>query len=106
MKRFLMTVCFAVLATSAALAQQNNNVPAAPVRPPPKPEDKVSNGQASAQTAVSRTMFAVINIEKAVVGPKEGQRKFEALRKKMEPKHDELKSQNDELASLQRQLQT
>ncbi len=50
--------------------------------------------------------IGTINIEQAVVGSNEGQRDFEALRKKLEPKQNELKGQNDELESLQRQLQT
>jgi outer membrane protein len=52
------------------------------------------------------TKIGTINIEQAVVGTNEGQRDFEALRKKLEPKQNELKSQNDELESLQKQLQT
>jgi outer membrane protein len=40
------------------------------------------------------------------MGSNEGQRDFEALRKKLEPKQNELKGQNDELESLQKQLQT
>jgi outer membrane protein len=40
------------------------------------------------------------------MGSNEGQRDFEALRKKLEPKQNELKSQNDELEALQRQYQT
>jgi outer membrane protein len=50
--------------------------------------------------------IGTINIEQAVVGTNEGQRDFEALRKKLEPKQNELKGQNDELDALQKQLQT
>ena len=50
--------------------------------------------------------IGTINIEQAVVGTNEGQRDFEALRKKLEPKQSELKGQNDELEALQKQLQT
>jgi outer membrane protein len=50
--------------------------------------------------------LGTINIEQAVVGSNEGQRDFEALRKKLEPKQNELKSQNDELEALQKQFQT
>jgi outer membrane protein len=50
--------------------------------------------------------LGTINIEQAVIGTNEGQRDFEALRKKLEPKQNELKSQNDELEALQKQLQT
>ncbi len=52
------------------------------------------------------TKVGTINIEQAVVGTNEGQRDFEALRKKLEPKQNELKAQNDELEGLQKQLQT
>jgi len=52
------------------------------------------------------TKIGTINIEQAVIGTNEGQRDFEALKKKLEPKQNELKSQNDELEGLQKQLQT
>jgi len=52
------------------------------------------------------TKIGTINIEQAVLGSNEGQRDFQALQKKLEPKQNELKSQNDELESLQKQLQT
>ncbi len=52
------------------------------------------------------TKIGTINIEQAVVGTNEGQRDFEALKKKLEPKQNELKGQNDELENLQKQLQT
>ncbi|MGA7440749.1 MAG: OmpH family outer membrane protein, partial [Candidatus Sulfotelmatobacter sp.] len=63
----------------------------------------------SASTPVATgtgTKLGTINIEQAVMGTNEGQRDFEALRKKLEPKQNELKSQNDELEALQKQLQT
>jgi outer membrane protein len=50
--------------------------------------------------------IGTINIEQAVVGTNEGQRDFENLKKKLEPKQNELKQQNDELEQLQKQLQT
>lgn len=52
------------------------------------------------------TKIGTINIEQTVFGTNEGQRDFEALRKKLEPKQNELKGQNDELEALQKQLQT
>jgi len=54
----------------------------------------------------SGSKLGTINIEQAVMGSNEGQRDFEALRKKLEPKQNELKAQNDELESLQKQMQT
>jgi outer membrane protein len=68
---------------------------------------------ASAAPAASPTIttgtgskLGTINIEQAVLGSNEGQRDFEVLRKKLEPKQNELKGQNDELEALQKQLQT
>ncbi len=52
------------------------------------------------------TKLGTINIQEAVIGTNEGQRDFAALQKKFEPKQNELKGQNDELESLQKQLQT
>jgi outer membrane protein len=74
------------------------------------PSGPASSPATSAPTAPLATgtgsKIGTINIEQAVVGTNEGQRDFEALRKKLEPKQNELKGQNDELESLQRQLQT
>jgi outer membrane protein len=50
--------------------------------------------------------LGTINIEQAVIGSNEGQRDFNALQKKLEPKQNELKAQNEELENLQKQLQT
>jgi outer membrane protein len=54
----------------------------------------------------SGSKIGTINIEQAVIGSNEGQRDFEALQKKLDPKQNELKAQNDELDALQKQLQT
>lgn len=47
-----------------------------------------------------------INIQEAIVACNEGQRDMGALQKKYEPKQTELKTQNDELESLKKQLDT
>jgi outer membrane protein len=52
------------------------------------------------------TRIGTINIEQAIFGSNEGRRDFEALSKKLEPKQNELKNQNDELESLKKQLST
>ncbi|HWY20498.1 MAG TPA: OmpH family outer membrane protein [Candidatus Acidoferrum sp.] len=64
---------------------------------PPRPKDGVTPMVAKVGT---------INIEQAVLATNEGQREFEALRKKLEPKQNELKSQNDEIERLQQQLKS
>jgi outer membrane protein len=45
-------------------------------------------------------------VEAAVFGSNEGRRDADALTKKLEPKQNELKTQNEELEGLQKQLQT
>ena len=50
--------------------------------------------------------MGTININEAIFGSNEGQRDLGALQKKFEPKQTELKSQNDELDALKKQLQT
>jgi len=74
-----------------------------------------ANPSASAPDAPSATPVAVnptgtklgtININQAIFASNEGQRDFEALSKKLEPKETELKSLNDEVESLKKQLNT
>jgi outer membrane protein len=52
------------------------------------------------------TKVGTININEAIFGSNEGRRDIETLQKKFEPKQNELKSQNDELESLKKQMQT
>ncbi|MGB8831626.1 MAG: hypothetical protein WCC95_05710, partial [Candidatus Sulfotelmatobacter sp.] len=76
---------------------------------PSKAASEPNAPSASAPTAITGstgTRVGTINIEQAVIGTNEGQRDFQALQKKLEPKQNELKAQNDELESLQKQLQT
>jgi outer membrane protein len=57
-------------------------------------------------TTGSGTKIGTINVEQAIFATNEGQRDFEALSKKLEPKQNELKNQNEELDSLKKQLNT
>lgn len=97
--RFLLAT--AVVLTISAWAQTPGS--AAPV----------SAGSSSASPATptsiatgTGTKIGTINIEQAVFLSNEGQRDFEVLKKKLDPKQAELKSQNEELESLQKQFQT
>lgn len=56
--------------------------------------------------AAPMTKVGFISFEQAVFSTNEGQREVEALMKKFEPQQQTLKSQKDELDSLQKQLQT
>jgi outer membrane protein len=52
------------------------------------------------------TKVAIINIQAAIANTNEGQRDLDALQKKFEPKQIELKSLNDEVENLKKQLAT
>lgn len=52
------------------------------------------------------TKIAIINIQAAIANTNEGQRDLDALQKKFEPKQIELKSLNDEVDNLKKQLAT
>src|SRR5580704_14010232 len=92
-------LAIAVISMISAFAQTSSaTAPASGVTSASAPTAPVATG--------TGTKIGTINIEQAVVGTNEGQRDFEALKKKLEPKQNELKSQNDELEGLQKQLQT
>ena len=61
---------------------------------------------APAAAAGSGTKIGTIRMEPAIFATNEGRRDFEALSKKLEPKQNELKGQNDEIESLKKQLNT
>jgi outer membrane protein len=99
--QFLLAVVFALPATT--LAQAGGTDSALPSAP------SAANTAASPATEASApggSKFGTINIEQAIFASNEGQRDFEALNKKLEPKQTELKNQNDEVESLKKQLNT
>ena len=65
----------------------------------------VALGQTAAPAA-GGTRVGIINMQTAIIATNEGQRDFEALGKKFEPKRTELKGMGDELDSLKKQLDT
>ncbi len=96
--RFLLAI--AVVLTISAWAQ----TPGGAATTPASPSAAAASPAASAPTA--GTKVGTINVEAAVFGSNEGRRDADALTKKLEPKQNELKAQNDELEGLQKQLQT
>lgn len=94
--RFFMTI--ALVASVAALAQTGNAAAA--------PASGASASSAPAATGTTGTKVGTISIEQAIFATNEGRRDFEALSKKLEPKQNELKGQNDELEGLKKQLNT
>jgi len=97
--RFLMAAAF-VLPAAAQTAPAPAPLPAAP--------SAASSGAASAPLAANATGTKVgtINLEQAIFASNEGQREFDTLSKKLEPKQTELKGMNDEVESLKKQLST
>jgi outer membrane protein len=65
-----------------------------------------ASAPASSAPAVTGTGTKVgtISMEQAIFATNEGRRDFEALSKKLEPKQNELKNQNDEIDALKKQL--
>jgi outer membrane protein len=102
MRSFLATVVFSVISAWA----QTGSAAAAPTGATGAPAPASPATSSPVMTTGTGTKVGTINIEQAVLGSNEGQRDFEALRKKLEPKQNELKGQNDELEGLQKQLQT
>src|SRR4051812_7998472 len=60
----------------------------------------------AAAPSVQPGKIGIINIKGAIVASNEGQRDFEALQKRFDPKNTELKTRNDEIETLKKQLQT
>src|SRR5947209_3209173 len=96
-------VLFAIsaLAQTSSAATPAGSSPAA-ATPPAAP----SADAPPMTTGGTGTKVGSINIEQAIFGTNEGRRDFEALSKKLEPKQNELKGQNDEIEGLKKQLST
>jgi outer membrane protein len=95
--RFLLATVFVFsVAALGQTASANPALPAAPSAAATTPDTTVAAGTGN--------KIGAINIEQAIFASNEGQRDFEALSKKLEPKQTELKSMNDEVESLKKQL--
>jgi len=99
--QFLL-VLLCVLPITALAQTGDAGLPAAP---------SAANSAAAAaapdpSAAGAGVKLGTINIEAAIFQSNEGQRDFEALSKKLEPKQTELKNMNDEVESLKKQLNT
>ena len=90
----------AVLVATAGFAQTGSASSAAlPSSPGAAPDPPSAAGPGMVKVGT-------ININSAILYSNEGQRDFEAMRKKFEPKQNELKSQSDEIDQLKKQLNT
>lgn len=91
--KILSTLSIAVLLAVGAFAQ------AADTGAAPAAATATTNSVVAGPTKV-----AIINIQAAIANTNEGQRDLDALQKKFEPKQLELKSLNDEVENLKKQL--
>ena len=91
MKRAFASIVLLVLASMAIMAQ---TTPAAPSSAP----------QASPLATSTGTKVGVIDMQGAIAGSNEGQRDFEALAKKFEPRRVELQKLNTEIEDSKKQL--
>jgi outer membrane protein len=94
LRLFLAT---AVILTISALAQTSSAA---------TPSGPAATPAAAAPIVMTGTKVGAISIEGALFGCNEGRRDLEALLKKFEPKQNDLKTQNDELDALKKQLNT
>lgn len=90
----------AVLFSAAAMAQTSGGSSAA------LPAAPSAAGDPPVATSATGTKIGTINVEGAIFASNEGQRDFDTLSKKLEPKQNELKAKNDEIEGLKKQLTT
>jgi outer membrane protein len=104
MKLTLMRSLFVIAALLSASVMAQTDPPASAAALPSAPS---AAGSAPAPLATgSGAKIGTINIEAAIFASNEGQRDGNEVAKKLEPKQTELKSQNDEIEGLKKQLGT
>jgi outer membrane protein len=103
-KSLRVLLALAVTLTFSALAQTGSAAtPSSPSAAAANPDPAVPPATTGPSAG---TKVGAINIQEAIFGSNEGRRDLEALQKKFEPKQNELKSQNEELEGLKKQLTT
>jgi outer membrane protein len=96
----------AVFSAISALAQTGSSTPPSAPAPVTAAAAGSTGAPSTPPVTLTGTKVGTININGAVFGSNEGQKEMDALQKKFEPKQNELKSQNDELEALKKQLST
>jgi outer membrane protein len=89
MTRKLTTIVFVVFALALAAVAQSPAANAAP-----------------AAAGAAPTKIGIINIQAAIMATNEGQRDFQGLEKKFDPKRNELQTANNDVENLKKQLNT
>ena len=100
---FMQSLVVIVLAFSMSALAQTGSASAAL---PAAPSAAVPSATAPTTVNAGGTKMGTINVEQAIFASNEGQRDFDVLSKKLEPKQNELKALNDEVDSLKKQLNT
>ena len=95
-KRTFVSIVLLVLSAVAVLAQASSAATPAPATSTP----------ATATINQSGVRVGVIDMQGAIAGSNEGQRDFDALAKKFEPRRLELQKQNTDIEDLKKQLST
>jgi len=95
-------IVVAVLTSAAVMAQ--TDPPASSAALPAAPS--AAPASAPIATGTGAAKIGTINIEAAIFASNEGQRDGNEVAKKLEPKQTELKSLNDEVEGLKKQLNT
>jgi outer membrane protein len=106
MKSAYLRILLAAAATLTFSALAQTGSAATPSSPAAAPATPSASAPVTTTAVSTGTKVGAINITEAIFGSNEGQRDVAALQKKFDPKQNELKSQNDELESLKKQLTT
>jgi outer membrane protein len=99
-----LTIATAFVLSVSAMAQTGSASSAQPM--PSAPSAAAAGASPAAAATGGGTRVGTINVEQAIFATNEGQRDFDTLSKKLEPKQTELKNQSDEIDSLKKQLNT
>jgi outer membrane protein len=105
---FLFSLFSAAQTTPAKPATPTGSAPAT-TPPAASGAAETPNAPSAAQSAAAKftgTKIGTLAVEQAVAASNEGQRDLGELSKKFEPKQNELKSLNDEIDALKKQLNT
>ena len=93
MQTLVLALAMSVIVSPAAFAQAANA--AAPASAP----------AATSAAGPAGTRIGIISIQDAIFATNEGKKEYDALQQRFSPKQNELKSQNDEVENLKKQLQ-
>lgn len=99
---FLLAAALAV--PMSAIAQSNGAGQPLPAAPSAANSAATMAPATDPATGGTGNRVGTINIEQAIFASNEGQRDFDALSKKLEPKQTELKNMNDEVENLKKQV--